>query len=267
VKKGPNQSLQRNAGKRPFCGSALSSAWLISETLAKKLMRHLLLASLFIATALIACAKPAPLVYAPKQSEGKLPVAVWLHGYRNFPGALDDAAFFQAVADRLNIAIVGIPGTTTLDDDTLQWSEEPVADQAYIQAVLKNLTSKYPLDLDRVALFGFSQGAMVAGDLSMLYPDSYRGALIMSPGGFTRPHFPNTKGALHSRQHYISVCGALEHSGNVEWTKQYAAAARKVTGFSEVKLYEGMKEHTRPPDFKDRFPLWIGAILGIKTKG
>jgi hypothetical protein len=29
MKKEPNQSLQRNAGKRPFCGSALSSAWLI----------------------------------------------------------------------------------------------------------------------------------------------------------------------------------------------------------------------------------------------
>jgi hypothetical protein len=29
MKKEPNQSLQRNAGMRPFCGSALSSAWLI----------------------------------------------------------------------------------------------------------------------------------------------------------------------------------------------------------------------------------------------
>ena len=28
-RKEPNQSLQRNAGSRPFCGSALSSAWLI----------------------------------------------------------------------------------------------------------------------------------------------------------------------------------------------------------------------------------------------
>jgi hypothetical protein len=30
-KRRPNQSLQRNAGKRPFCGSALSSAWLILD--------------------------------------------------------------------------------------------------------------------------------------------------------------------------------------------------------------------------------------------
>jgi hypothetical protein len=29
VNEKPNQSLQRNAGNRPFCGSALSSAWLI----------------------------------------------------------------------------------------------------------------------------------------------------------------------------------------------------------------------------------------------
>jgi pimeloyl-ACP methyl ester carboxylesterase len=230
-------------------------------------MRPLLFAAMLIGTVMVACAKPAPLVYAPKHAEGKLPVAVWLHGYRSFPGALDDAEFFQGVADRLRIAIVGIPGTTTLDDDTLQWSEEPVADQAYIQSVLRALSSEYRLDLERVALFGFSQGAMVAGDLSLLYPHSYLGALIMSPGGFTSPHLPDVKDTFHSRQHYFSVCGALEHPGNVGWTKRYAAAARQFTDFSMLKLYDGVKQHTRPPDFKDRFPEWISEILGIQKKG
>jgi predicted esterase len=230
-------------------------------------MRFLLTPLVFLFALAVAAAKPAPLVYSPKNAGGKLPVAVWLHGYRNFPGALDDAEFFQGVADRLQIAIVGIPATTTLDDETLQWSEEPVADNAYIQAVLRYLAPRYSLDLDRVALFGFSQGAMVAGDLSMLYPQSYLGALVMSPGGFTNPHFPAEKDPQHARQHYISVCGAGEHPGNVQWTRTYASAARKLTDHVTLKVYEGMKEHTRPPDFKLRFPEWIGEILALPQKG
>ena len=230
-------------------------------------MRILLITVVFLAALAVAAAKPGPLVYAPKNAEGKLPVAVWLHGYRNFPGALSDAEFFQGVADRLKIAIVGIPATTTLDDDTLQWSEEPIADNAYIQAVLSYLSQQHSLDLSRVALFGFSQGAMVAGDLSVLYPESYLGALIMSPGGFTHPHYPKETGPLHARQHYISVCGAGEHPTNVEWTRSYAAEARELTDHVTLKVYEGMKEHTRPPDFKVRFPEWIAQILNLPKNG
>jgi predicted esterase len=212
-------------------------------------------------------AKPAPVFYFPSGAEGKLPVAVWLHGYRSFPGALSDAEYFQSVAERLKIAIIGIPGTTTLDDETLQWSEEPVADHAYIQAVLADLADRHPLDLGHVALFGFSQGAMVAGDLSLLFPASYRGALLLSPGGMTAPHFPQSRKAEHAGQVYVSVCGAGEHPGNVRLTKAYAAAAKEVTEKVELKLYPGMKEHTRPPDFKVRFPVWIGTILDVSPKG
>jgi pimeloyl-ACP methyl ester carboxylesterase len=213
------------------------------------------------------CAKPAPLVYVAKGVEGKLPVAVWLHGYRNFPGALGDAEYYQGVADRLGIAIVGIPGTATLDDETLQWSEEPVADHAYIQSVLQTLAGIHSLDLNRVGLFGFSQGAMVAGDLALLYPHAYRGALIMSPGGFTHPHFPRTKNVAHSKQSFIVVCGVDEHPGNVEWAKAYGEVSKEVTQRAELKLYEGMKEHTRPPDFKTRFPVWIGEMLDASPRG
>jgi poly(3-hydroxybutyrate) depolymerase len=229
-------------------------------------MRFIILSfvSLVVLTA-IAVAKPDPLVYVPKGVHGPLPTAVWLHGYRNFPGALGDAEFFQGVADRLSIAIVGIPGTTTLDDETLQWSEEPVADHAYIQSVLESLKQKYDLDLQRVALFGFSQGAMVAGDLAMAYPEIYRGALIMSAGGFTKPHFPAAAVAAHRKQTYVSVCGAQEHPGNVGWVTAYGHKASSLSAKVELKLYEGMKEHTRPPDFKEMFPIWIGRILGLKN--
>jgi pimeloyl-ACP methyl ester carboxylesterase len=228
-------------------------------------MRRIILSVVCLALAISAAvAKPALVVYTPKGAHGPLPVAVWLHGYRNFPGVLSDADFFQQVADQLSIVIIGIPGTTTLDDNTLQWSEEPVADNAYVQYLLGLIKEQYNLDLTHVALFGFSQGAMVAGDLAMTFPEKYRGALIMSAGGFTRPHLPAEAQPAHATQHYFAVCGAEENSGNVRWTSAYGNRATALGAKSELKLYEGMKEHTRPPDFKEKFPSWISEILELK---
>ena len=111
-------------------------------------------------------AKPAPVVYYPAGATNGVPVMVWLHGYRSFPSVLSDKEYFQSVADRLQVAFIGIPGTTAMADGTLVWSEEPVADHHYIQDVLATLASKYKLDLKRTGLFGFSQGAMVAADIA-----------------------------------------------------------------------------------------------------
>jgi len=115
-------------------------------------------------------------------------------------------------------------------------------------------------------LFGFSQGAMVAADLCSRYPDSYAGAIIMSPGGMTNPHPATTPVLLHKNQSFWVVCMADEHPGNVELTRFYAKHL-KALGTQVTKIeYPGIKEHTRPPDFKERFPEWIAAILKIEAK-
>lgn len=217
-----------------------------------------------VATACHAAVKPESVVYYPAGVTKPVPVAVWLHGYRGFPGALSDKEYFQATADKLKIAIIGIPGTTVLTDDTLVWSEEPAADHHYIQEVLSRLAAKQPLDLKRVALFGFSQGAMVAADISSRYPEAYLGAIVMSPGGITDPKDPAKGTDLHKRQTYYVICGAGEAKGTVELTRYYASVLKELGGSTTKKEYEGMSEHTRPPDFKNRFPEWISQILHLE---
>ncbi len=54
------------------------------------------------------------------------------------------------------------------------------------------------VDLRRVGLFGFSQGAMVAADPAILYPNSYRGAILMSPGGMGAPKASEQKRPIHA---------------------------------------------------------------------
>jgi predicted esterase len=221
---------------------------------------------MFAALAVTALAKPEPIVYLPKSGGQNLKVAVWLQGYRGYPGVIKES-YFQDFADRLNIAIIGFPATADLGDDTQQWSEEPSADHAYIQDRLAVLAKKHGLDISRVALFGFSQGAMVAADLCTRFPNSYAGAIVMSPGGNTSPQAALVPVAQHKDQRFWLVCMADEHPGNVELTRAYAKHLKALGSQVTEIEYPGIKEHTRPPDFKERFPEWIAAILRLTEKG
>ena len=210
--------------------------------------------------------KPKAFIFVPSLGSGPFPVALWLHGYRGYSpigyAPTATAPDFQKHADQLGAVIIGFPATTELGDDTQQWAEEPVADHAYIQTRLKAIAKTTPIDLSRVGLFGFSQGAMVAADLATLYPESYRGAVLMSPGGFGAPKAATIKLPAHAKQTYYCLCGAQEHPGNTGLTKAYAKHLDKVLGAHvTLKLYEGVSEHKRPPDFMEKFPEWMGEIL------
>ena len=213
--------------------------------------------------------KPAQFVFKPSKGEGPFPVAVWLQGYRGysaegyFPG--ERRAALQMHADKTGAVIVGFPATTDLGDGTQQWSEEPVADHAYIQYRLALIAKTEKLDLKRVVLFGFSQGAMVAGDIATIYPESYIGAILMSPGGVGNPKATGVKNPNHARQFYFCFCGAKEHEGNVELTKAYATHFKDVLGAkTTLKLYPDVEKHTRPPDFMTEFPNWIDSIFEVR---
>jgi predicted esterase len=223
------------------------------------------LAILLVASAARAVDKPEPIVYYPAGADAAVPVAVWLHGYRSFPSALSDKDYFQRTADALHVAVVGIPGTTLLDDGTPVWSEEPAADNAYIQDVLAALSTKeHPLKLDRVALFGFSEGAMVAADLCARYPASYRGAIVMSPGGITRPKAAAPSPELNQKQVFFLCCGAKEHPYNVQLTRLYAEFFKKLSATVTETEYPDQDKHARPADFQQQFPKWIAAILALE---
>jgi predicted esterase len=214
--------------------------------------------------------KAKPFIFVPSKGAGPFAVALWLHGYRGyspggyFPG--ETAAAMQKHADTLGAVIIGFPGTTDLGDDTQQWSEEPMADHAYIQSRLKEIGETVKLDLSRVGLFGFSQGAMVAADLATQYPASYLGAILMSPGGIGKPKGAGEQKPGHQKQVYFCFCGAQENEGNVRLTKVYAKHLEKLGAKVTLKLYPDVSKHTRPSDFMEKFPEWMGAILKTNPK-
>jgi predicted esterase len=226
----------------------------------------LLVLALLLPRAAAGAGKLEPVVCFPAKATGQVPVAIWLHGYRAFPSEMEDRAYYQGVADKLGVAIIGIPGTTMLEDGTPVWSEQPAADHAYIQDVLAGLPVAQKLDLQRVALFGFSQGAVVAADLAVRYPAAYRGAIIMSPGNLTGPKAEVTNPELNKKQTFFVLCGAKEHEGNVALTKDYADFLRKLTTHVTEREDPEQSKHTRPSDFRAQFPSWIAAILGLPAR-
>ncbi len=253
--------------KIPTRGRLIRDVRLAKNATRHSSMKPFLVAVVCLLLAVVSeAAKPKHFRFVPTGATEPLPVAVWLHGYRGyspdgyFPGETAEA--MQKHADALGAVIIGFPATTDLGDETQQWCEEPVADHAYIQDRLRVLTKGLKVDLKQVGLFGFSQGAIVAADLSTLYPDSYRGAILMSPGGMGSPKASEQKLPLHATQVYFCFCGADEHEGNVGLTKAYAEHLEKVLGATvTLKLYEGVSKHTRPPDFMTNFTTWMGAIL------
>ncbi|HWC64548.1 MAG TPA: hypothetical protein VG777_00590 [Thermoanaerobaculia bacterium] len=170
--------------------------------------------------------RTAGFAFVPRRGRGPFPVALWLHGYRGwsadgyFPGAARSA--MQHHADELGAVILGFPGTVRLPDGTFRWSENPSTDDGYVLARLNDAARTIALDLSRVALFGFSEGGLVAAELATLHPDRYLGAIVMSPGGSGPPRVAARRLPDHARQTYLLFCNAGEDPAVVAATRALA---------------------------------------------
>ena len=70
-----------------------------------------------------------------------------------------------------------------MEENTWESAEETEMDRDHIKAVLSANTDQVKLKSSGHILFDFSQCAKVAGDPAMNYPETYCGAIVMSPGG------------------------------------------------------------------------------------
>jgi predicted esterase len=158
---------------------------------------------------------------------------------------------------------VGIYATNQIGNDRFEWSELSTFDYAQVSESLEIAERNNHIRFGKKALFGFSQGGCVAAELSSRYPQIFAGAVILSPGANTHPGpLPFQEGNRY--QKYYLSCGADEAPGNLAFTHSYAKYL-SITGASvHSREVPGMKDHTRPPDWADRFPEWIAAILAIQ---
>ena len=170
---------------------------------------------------------------------------------------------YQAVADQLHIAIVGVFATNQLRPDSFEWSELPSVDLAQVSESLETAERSKHVRFSNKILFGFSQGACVAAELSARHPELFAGAILLSPGGKMLPGpLPVSQGNV--TQLYYVLCGAGEASGNLEFARRYAESLAKTGAKVQSREVADMKIHSRPPDWPERFPEWVATILAAK---
>ena len=130
----------------------------------------------------------AALVYRPTQVAQPSAVIVLLHGAG---GRADDfLREFTKYADDRGIVLLA------LQSDAGSWPRRPQevtrgADAANFDAALAALTARAPVDLNRVVLLGFSDGASHALSYGLARPKTFRAILAMSPGYAFAPRRPD----------------------------------------------------------------------------
>ncbi len=204
-------------------------------------------------------------VILPKSYQKGTPIGVviGLHGR----GADPDQFFneiFQPFADDLNMAFVSVSGTVAMGPHTFVWSEDAQRDHAQLQRALKEVEDRVTVKADQVVLLGFSQGGQMGFEVAIQNPDSYRGAIVMSPGTTKVPHFDKFVAAPKNRdQGFVIRCGEGEFSA-ID-TKRDADVVKKAGARLDFLLYEGVDAHTYPPDFLEKLTGWVRFVAEGKN--
>ena len=134
-----------------------------------------------------------------RESTAPAPLIVLLHGAGG--NARDFLDQFKRTADERRVILLSV------QSDGRTWAtrkpNEREADVANIQAAIRELTGKAPVDAKRTTVMGFSDGASYSLSIGMAYPDLFRTIVAFSPGYAFAPTRLDTKQRIfiaHSRR-------------------------------------------------------------------
>jgi predicted esterase len=175
------------------------------------------------------------------------PVVIFLHGWG------DSAEGYAELAKEVTaqgVAGLALPGAVPQMKGSYRWPTDSFATtHAYLQQRLSAQRKAGGLDASQVYLVGFSQGALHAIGVLAGYPNHYRGALAISPGG--RLEAPASIQGATSRR-LVVLTGKEEPAGN----RDLAQACVKLWKSKSLPV-QGIDHaggHEFPPDFAEQFP-------------
>lgn len=175
------------------------------------------------------------------------PVVVLMHGWG------DSAESYRDLAKEVTakgLAGLALPGAVPQMQNSYRWPTDSYqVTHAYLQKRLSAERKRGNLDLSQVYLLGFSQGALHAVGVLAGYPNHYRGALAISPGG--RLEAPTSIQGQTSRRLTVIV-GKEEPEGN----RDLAEACVKLWQSKNlpVEAIQHAGGHHFPEDFSERLP-------------
>ena len=124
---------------------------------------------------------PKSHVYIPKDIAGAAPLLILLHGAGQQADPMLET--FRHQADERGLVLLALKS----EADT--WTLKPAgdgadfgSDPANLDAALRELFAKVPIDPERTAILGFSDGASYALSIGLANPQLFRGVIALSPG-------------------------------------------------------------------------------------
>jgi polyhydroxybutyrate depolymerase len=118
--------------------------------------------------------------------ESTLPVVIYFHGYKQSGRTVLGMKALMRAADESGILVVAPNGTEG------RWSVRGAPstlrdDIAFARDLVHDISTKWPVDLKRLWVSGFSLGGSMAWDVACLSGDLFTGFMPVS-GAFWRPH-------------------------------------------------------------------------------
>ncbi len=115
---------------------------------------------------------------------------VWAHGYRgSAKGVMRNGSLRRMVSDAglALIALQGVNGSWDLPYGPSTYDSTGAAEFAYVDAVLADTTTRYPVDTNRIIASGFSAGGMLVWNLACSHPAQFAGFVPMSGTYWLKP--------------------------------------------------------------------------------
>ena len=188
-------------------------------------------------------------VYVPPQTRAAYPLMLLLHGAH---GAGERIAHrLQPLADEFGFIIVA-PDSRGITWDATRGSLG--ADVEFIDRALRDVFARYPVDPERIAVAGFSDGASYALSLGAINGGLFRHVIAFSPGFIVADKTYGTP------QFFISH-GTEDEILPMEATGQRLARELQRAGYRVTfRRFDG--PHTIPPEVaREAVQWWLNGAL------
>lgn len=209
--------------------------------------------------------QPATTLVLPQgytKERGPIWVFAWFHDSGSNPHELidpvDEDAECRLLADRFNIAFVGISGTISRGKKAYAWADDPVRDFERVQSAVAEVSKRLAIQPAGIVALGNGQGGRIALDLAARHPETFAGAIVLSPGT------PRSRLAEIAEPHALLAKRSFVLGGSESETLEPSAWLEKAKARVTVEMLPA-GGHAIPINFSRSFPNWFKIVQSAQN--
>ena len=215
-----------------------------------------------------------PLKYKTRKSDGsepQPPVLFLMHGYGGNKKQFDKA--MKIIDDRFLIVSLNAPSGKFLrltnwwyefsisNGDTSSNQEQIDHSVDRILFTMNDIKEKYNYDLGRVYIGGYSQGAIMAYKLALLYPETFAGVVIHS-ARLPVKYSPRSPSTLYENMDMLIIHGKNDGVLTTKWANKGVNLFVRLG--SDVDYFEGDFGHERTEESILQMSRWLKEKIDEK---